>query len=53
VGTVGTLAVLGAGWNVGHSGGQLVYVHNAGAAYGSGAVNSAGSSTETTDSHNP
>ncbi len=53
VGTAGTLAVLAAGWNVGHSGGQLVYVHNAGAAYGSGAVNSAGSSTGPTDPHNP
>lgn len=33
VGTAGTLAVLAAGWNVGHSGGKLVYQHNAGAAY--------------------
>lgn len=33
VGTAGTLAVLAAGWNVGHSGGTLVYQHNAGAAY--------------------
>jgi len=33
VGAAGTLAVLAAGWNVGHSGGQLVYQYNAGAAY--------------------
>ena len=33
VGAVGSLAVLAAGWNVGHSGGALVYQHNAGAAY--------------------
>jgi prepilin signal peptidase PulO-like enzyme (type II secretory pathway) len=33
VGTAGTLVVFGAGWNVGHSGGALVYEHNAGAAY--------------------
>lgn len=33
VGAAGTLAVLAAGWNVGHSGGQLVYRYNAGAAY--------------------
>jgi uncharacterized membrane protein len=33
VGAAGTLAVLAAGWNVGHSGGKLVYQHNAGAAY--------------------
>jgi len=38
VGTVGTLAVLAAGWNVGHSGGQLVYQYNAGAAYSTGAA---------------
>lgn len=34
VGTAGTFVVLAAGWNVGHSGGTLVYQHNAGAAYG-------------------
>jgi len=46
VGTVGTLAVLAAGWNVGHSGGQLVYQYNAGAAYSSGAAGAAeGAST--------
>ncbi len=33
----GTLAVAGLALRVGHAGGQLVYVHNAGAAYGSGA----------------
>ena len=36
VGAAGTLAVLAAGWNVGHSGGQLVYQYNAGAAYSNG-----------------
>jgi hypothetical protein len=46
VGTVGTLAVLAAGWNVGHSGGQLVYQYNAGAAYSTGAAGAAeGAST--------
>lgn len=33
VATVGTIALLGAGWRVGHSGGELVYRYNAGAAY--------------------
>lgn len=33
VGTVGTVALLGAGWNVGHSGGALVYRHGAARAY--------------------
>lgn len=32
-GTVGTLVVFATGWNVGHSGGALVYQHNAGSAY--------------------
>jgi hypothetical protein len=32
----GTVAVAAAGIRVGHAGGQLVYVHNAGSAYGSG-----------------
>lgn len=31
--TAGTVAVLGAGWNVGHSGGMLVYRDGAGSAY--------------------
>jgi len=31
---VGTIAVAGLALRVGHAGGQLVYVHNAGAAYG-------------------
>ena len=30
---VGTLVLLGAGWQVGHSGGQLVYRYGAGSAY--------------------
>jgi prepilin signal peptidase PulO-like enzyme (type II secretory pathway) len=53
VGTVGTLAVLAAGWNVGHSGGQLVYQYNAGAAYstnGAAAVTGAGTA-DTDDDH--
>lgn len=33
VAAVGTVALLGAGWKVGHSGGQLVYRYNAGAVY--------------------
>jgi hypothetical protein len=33
---LGTLVVAGAALRVGHAGGQLVYVHNAGAAYASG-----------------
>lgn len=33
VATVGTLALLGVGWNVGHSGGELVYRHGAASAY--------------------
>jgi uncharacterized membrane protein len=40
-GAAGTLAVLYAGYNVGHSGGKLVYQYNAGSAYsqpGSGAA---------------
>lgn len=46
VGTVGTLAVLAAGWNVGHSGGQLVYQYNAGAAYSnSGSAGAKGMAT--------
>ncbi|MFN8716166.1 MAG: hypothetical protein ACK50C_04165 [Gemmatimonadaceae bacterium] len=41
-GAIGTLGVLGAGWNVGHSGGKLVYEHNAGAAYTAAAAPTAG-----------
>lgn len=44
VGTVGTLVVLGAGWNVGHSGGALVYQHNAGSAYAQRATSDSGAS---------
>lgn len=39
---LGTLAVAGLALRVGHAGGQLVYVHNAGAAYGAGATERAG-----------
>jgi uncharacterized membrane protein len=35
-GLVGSLALVGAGWNVGHSGGALVYQHGAAAAYAPG-----------------
>lgn len=31
--TLGTVAVLAAGWSVGHAGGELVYVHGAAAAH--------------------
>ena len=45
-GAAGTLAVLYAGYNVGHSGGTLVYQYNAGSAYAQtgtgGAVNAKG-----------
>ncbi len=34
-GLAGSLALVGAGWKVGHSGGALVYQHGAAAAYGS------------------
>lgn len=44
-GAVGTLAVLAAGWNVGHSGGQLVYQYNAGAAYSVGTAGTAAGDT--------
>ncbi len=33
LGSMGTLAVLAAGWNVGRSGGELVYQHGAASAY--------------------
>ena len=33
LGTVGTVGLLGAGWAVGHSGGELVYRYNAASAY--------------------
>lgn len=33
VATLGTVVVLGAGWRVGHSGGELVYKHGAAQAY--------------------
>lgn len=33
VATAGTFAILGAGWNVGHTGGMLVYRDGAGSAY--------------------
>jgi len=47
VGAAGTLAVLAAGWNVGHSGGQLVYQYNAGAAYSNnGSVPQSGTAVE-------
>jgi len=33
IAAIGTLVVLGAGWRVGHSGGELVYKHGAAGAY--------------------
>lgn len=33
LGAAGTLALVGAGWQVGHSGGELVYKHGAASAY--------------------
>lgn len=45
-GAIGTLGVLGAGWNVGHSGGKLVYEHNAGAAYSTAPTTSGSGETE-------
>ena len=44
-GLAGSLAVLAAGWNVGHSGGSLVYQHNAGAAYSGNAQGSGATTT--------
>lgn len=42
VATLGTLALVGAGWNVGHSGGELVYRYGAAAAYTSRALSQTG-----------
>jgi hypothetical protein len=36
LGTVGAIALLGAGWRVGHSGGELVYRYGAASAYTGG-----------------
>ena len=44
--TAGTVAVLGAGWNVGHSGGMLVYRDGAGSAYTQSADAPAGEEKE-------
>ena len=43
IATVGTVALIGAGYNVGHSGGALVYSEGAGMAYGPSAT---GASTD-------
>ena len=40
VATLGTVGILGAGWNVGHTGGMLVYRDGAASAYASGDVRS-------------
>jgi uncharacterized membrane protein len=40
-GALGTVALLGMGWQVGHSGGQLVYRYGAASAYQSGTVSTA------------
>jgi uncharacterized membrane protein len=45
----GTVIVAGAALRVGHAGGQLVYVHNAGAAYSS-VAKSTGTATRSTES---
>jgi len=42
LGTLGALVLVGAGWQVGHSGGALVYQHGAAAAYATGAATSGG-----------
>lgn len=42
-GLLGSGAILVAGWNVGHSGGTLVYTHNAGAAYATPSADTTGS----------
>jgi len=39
LGTVGAVALIGAGWNVGHSGGALVYRYGAASAYATPADN--------------
>jgi hypothetical protein len=47
---VSAVALLVSGWNVGHSGGELVYRYNAGAAYtDSAAVRTASASATTTE----
>jgi uncharacterized membrane protein len=46
---VGTIAVAGLALRVGHAGGQLVYVHNAGAAYGTAATQQSGSTEQNAD----
>lgn len=54
VATAGSLIVVFAGYQVGHAGGELVYVHNAGAAYqqaGSQAVNAEGNAAEEERDH--
>lgn len=47
VATLGTIGILGAGWNVGHTGGMLVYRDGAASAYATGGqVRSAGGDVE-------
>lgn len=45
LGAVGALALVGAGWNVGHSGGQLVYQYGAASAYATPPTNVAHAGT--------
>jgi hypothetical protein len=45
VATAGTVGILLAGWQVGHTGGQLVYRHGAAAAYSSPTSNAVGAAT--------
>jgi hypothetical protein len=42
LGTLGALVLVGAGWQVGHSGGALVYQHGAASAYANGAATPGG-----------
>lgn len=49
LGSVATVGILVAGWQVGHSGGELVYRHGAAAAYGSGATREAQAAPVTAD----
>jgi hypothetical protein len=45
VATAGTVGILLAGWQVGHTGGQLVYRHGAAAAYSSPTATAVGAAT--------
>ena len=51
VGTVGALALVVAGWQVGHSGGSLVYQHGAASAYTKGDVPTVGAASASSQGH--